>query len=647
MRIALIDAFPLARYTAEHEFIARCIKVLKTFGHDAIKVATTPEIMAYNPDLVISTHDLAPKLTDHFTIGVLWSPTQFYKNDEARLQNIRSWDLVVPIDETTRQFAVDLHFPVRHRKAVSRNILYPSAPIIDIPAPKPENLSLAYIGVHWDGVRHEEFFRLLAAEVDLHVYGPPEAWKFLPQAYRGSLPFDGKSVFDTLNKHGAVLALHNESHREEDTPSMRAFEACAAKCLVITDAMPSLQGIFGGALHYIDWKDGIEQGVQTVKAALESARGNPSATSEKIAQAHRIFCDRVSLEALLSPIIAEAEEHLARRQSPAIDSPTPTISVIIRCGARPVSMISRAVRSIERQSYPNIYLIFVQFGAVAGFDDYVGQLRDGQRFSAVDVIKVDGDTRRSATLWAGLRAVKTPFFAILDDDDEWFSQHLADIIAEFERDEDADFVHSGGICHNEDGPSPDLHPRLHRPDECGDKRQGVERARLNRCRRHEGIRVEPDRVILTHEEIGDAVVVATSPPQPANAPGVDHLSGAGRKDQPSDLGRAARAAPRSVTIVHDAVGQGPSAAQDAAAVSPAAGHVVAAVNSERLAGRVGRARDESATSAENVAGNVRLQIAGGKRVPGSDGCAPGGRAINPGDLLDHPDIVDNVEFWPV
>ena len=98
MKIALLDAFPQAPFTAEREFIARCAGVLERLGHEAIAVSTSNQIIEYDPDIVFSTHHLAPKLTEHFTVGTLWDPFQFYKDEADRLRSIRSWDLVVPIE---------------------------------------------------------------------------------------------------------------------------------------------------------------------------------------------------------------------------------------------------------------------------------------------------------------------------------------------------------------------------------------------------------------------------------------------------------------------------------------------------------------------------------------------------------------------
>ena len=465
MKIALIDVFPLAQFTAEREFIFRCINVLKRFGHEAILVSTSGQIIEYNPDIVFSTHHLAPKLTEHFTIGALWDPTLFYKNEADRLRSIRSWDLVVPINEAIRQFAVDLHFPMRHRTAISKHILYPSAPVPDFELSPPPALSLVYVGVHWDGNRHEAFFRRLSDEVDLHIYGPSEAWKHLPASYRGSIPFNGNALFETLNRHGAVLALHKETHRRDDTPCMRPFEACAAKCFVITDAMTSLQNLFGDSFNYVDMEGGTERAVRQIKLALESANRERQYTATRIEAAHSVFRQRVSLDALLPPILDEAQAVIARKTSVAVRRVNaPTVSVIIRCGARPLEMISRAVNSVKQQVYPSISLIFARFAAIEGFDAHVSELRDSKRFDDVTVLSVPGRGIRSESMWTGLRAVRTPFFAILDDDDEWFPDHLHHIMEVFEQDKSADFVHSGAIRHDEEQHSPELHPRLRRSD---------------------------------------------------------------------------------------------------------------------------------------------------------------------------------------
>ena len=462
MKIALVDAFPVSPFSAEREFIARCINVLSKIGHEAISAATTADIDKFDPDLVIVTHELSAKLTDHFTIGPLWSPTQFYKNDENCLQSIVTWDIAVPMDDITEQFATDLYFPTRKRNSVGKTILFPSAPVIEIGEPNLKNVSLCYIGVHWDGVRHEGFFKELAKAVDLHVYGPPGPWAFLPEAYRGPVPFDGRSIFDVLNKHGAVLALHKKSHCEENTPSMRTFEGCAAKCFVITDAMTSLQSRFGENFSYLDWNDTLETRVASVKKVLENIKGNPGAALEKIRAAHDIFKNTLSLDALLPPILAEVEAHKSGRRA-RDQIAGPEITVIIRCGDQALDCIARTIDTIIRQTYQNISIIFVRNQSIDGLDAFIEDARSTGRFRSIEIRENSGRTR-SSTLWVGMQAIQVPFFASMTAGDAWLSTHVSELMDVFQSNKHADIVHSGGIWHNDDGHTVNLHSRLQRLD---------------------------------------------------------------------------------------------------------------------------------------------------------------------------------------
>jgi glycosyltransferase involved in cell wall biosynthesis len=131
---------------------------------------------------------------------------------------------------------------------------------------------------------------------------------------------------------------------------------------------------------------------------------------------------------------------------------------------RALRFIARAVNSIYRQTYRNISIIFVKYAEIDGFAAFIEKMKSTGRFKSIRVVDVEGSTVRSRTLWAGLKAVRTPFFANLDDDDEWFSEHISDLMDVFKSTPHADIVHCGGIKNNEEGRSPDLHPRLKRAD---------------------------------------------------------------------------------------------------------------------------------------------------------------------------------------
>ncbi len=451
MKVALQNVFPNLLHSAEREFIARCVAVLRAMGHEAQSVVTSDDIAAFDPDCVIVTHEFGAKTSDHFTVGLLWSPTQFYKGDEERVKAIRSWDLVIPINAGTRRFAKSIHFPLRHASAVSDLDFYPSAPAGDIAAPEPSRLSLVYVGAHWDGRRHKAMLEELAKLTDLHVYGPAKAWEFLPDNYRGMIPFDGSSLFKTLNRHGIVLALHKREHVEEETPTMRVFEACAARCAVITEPLQPLVDLFGDSLHYVDRTQSPVRLARNVAQIVERYRADPALFAETTARSHEVFLARASLERLLEALLEEVSARKAKQAVTRVLQAPMEVSVIIRCGSRPLAVVERAVASLAAQTYVPIGLILVRFDEIEGFEPWLETVRASGRFSFVKEVQAPGNGMRSAAWWAGLRAVRSEAFCVLDDDDELFRDHIGSLVELLDRDSDCDIAYSGVVKQEEDG----------------------------------------------------------------------------------------------------------------------------------------------------------------------------------------------------
>lgn len=461
MKLALLNAFPNLRHSAEREFIERCVAVLGRMGHQARSVVTSDEIMAFDPDVVIVTHEFVAKTTDHFTVGLLWSPTQFYRDDEERLKAIRSWDLVFPINAATRRVATNLHFPLRHRSAVSELDFYPSAPITDLPLPDTAGLGLAYVGAHWDGQRHRRLFEELAQLTDLHLYGPAKAWDFLPNHYRGAIPFDGKSLVQTLNRHGVVLALHKREHVEEETPSMRVFEACSARCAVITERMQGLVDLFGEDIHYIDTSLSPRRLARDIAAIVDGYKADRTLFERQVGRAHEAFRTKASLERLLAALLDDVSARRADARATAAGLPSDIeVSVIVRCGSRPLALVDRAVASLAAQTHARIGIIFVRYAEIEGFGPWLEAIRASGRFTRVREVRAPGNGVRSASMWAGLRAVQSEAFCLLDDDDELFRDHIADLVALLERDPGCDLAYSGVVKQEEDGAFLNTHARF-------------------------------------------------------------------------------------------------------------------------------------------------------------------------------------------
>lgn len=103
------------------------------------------------------------------------------------------------------------------------------------------------------------------------------------------------------------------------------------------------------------------------------------------------------------------------------------IDVIMRTGGRSPEKLRRAVSSLQNQSAGRIRLILVRHGPAD-----LAEVAPGGRIATVDVVEAPGANRGRA-LAAGLGAVRSPFFSILDDDDLLLCDHFAGLLAALAR----------------------------------------------------------------------------------------------------------------------------------------------------------------------------------------------------------------------
>ena len=99
------------------------------------------------------------------------------------------------------------------------------------------------------------------------------------------------------------------------------------------------------------------------------------------------------------------------------------IDVVMRTGGRDPAVVRRAVDSLRGQSSGHIRLIVVRHGCADPAD-----FAPSGRLAEVEIVEAPGANRGRA-LAAGLAAVRSPFFSILDDDDYLLRDHFAGLCA--------------------------------------------------------------------------------------------------------------------------------------------------------------------------------------------------------------------------
>ncbi len=430
MKIAFLNQFPNSAETQAYHSLRIAGERL---GHEVVHCSHSGEVDACSPDFVLAPASTRPKLNDFPHYGVLHDPRETYLSERQFFNNLRTHDGWLALAGVMRRFARDVAFSIGRDQEVG--VYYNSCQRLDHAAPlesilRERRLRIAYFGTNWDR-RRARLFRMLSHEPGIAICGPRDAWRDIePAAYCGAPPFDGHSVQAFYAECGAGLCLLSDKHFRDDVISNRVFEVSSAGALCIASAIPWLREHFGDSLYYIDQRLPDPQLLQQILDARERIYADPAAALQRAAEARRIFEEKFSAEALLANAAAHHLRQSSRRQarlSEARQRYNPLISVIMRCGLQPATMVRRAVESISRQTYGRFDLILVRH------HDLDLSSITGAEWANIERIRVvespGGNCSRS--LWAGLHAIESGYFAILDDDDWLFSNHFEELFRPF------------------------------------------------------------------------------------------------------------------------------------------------------------------------------------------------------------------------
>lgn len=413
MKIALVDSFPNRPHTAEKEFIRRSLVAFGRLGWEGRAVATSDEVLAYAPDVVLATHEFTPKLTAVPTIGLMWNPPRQIAADPGRMRNLRSYDGYFSGSAEISLFLDDELFAMGKRAPV----VAPFAPSCYATA-FPEHLrfdGLFYVGANWDGDRHAECLRLLAARVPLRIHGPRDRWTDVP-AYAGELPFDGAAVLDALRANGVALCLNRREHSEAGLPSARLFEAAAAGAVAIAEPLPFIREHFGDSVFYIDPALSEADKAEAVATVWERVRGEPRRALEMARAAHAVFVERLCLEKLYAPLpdlLSAARGCGGWAPSAAAER----IEVVVPCAGRSAEDIERLLASLAAQTWPNIGVL------LAG-----AEWAPAGPFAAIRAVPAPAEPA-SSCLWAALAEIGAPYFTVWAEPRDMHPNHLASLMA--------------------------------------------------------------------------------------------------------------------------------------------------------------------------------------------------------------------------
>jgi hypothetical protein len=426
MRIAFLNPWKNA---AENQAFRSLELAAARIGHELVNCTNSDEIQQAEPEFVLAAASTQPKLTKFSTYGVVHEPRDRFLSRRDYFHNLLSYDGHLAISETLRQFLNNLLFGIGrptpkigyYYNSCQENVIDPDF----LARLKQGKVKLTYFGTNWDN-RRVRFFQLLSDLDDVEIYGPPKSWTAINgNAYKGLLPFDGCSVQKKYRENGIGVVLLSEKHLADDVISNRIFEITSVGAIAICCRTKWIEQVFGDSVYYFDQRLPADAIVDQITSTIELIKRNPLTAYERAQRAYRIFVERFSAEKLLQNAI---DYHVAltreSKQFVAISSPrsatSPLISVIVRCGGRPVETVRSAIRCITAQTFGHFQIILVRYTPLD-----VGPLVSEFQSSVDSIICLDClGGGRSETLWCGLNQVKGEYFSILDDDDELMPEHF-------------------------------------------------------------------------------------------------------------------------------------------------------------------------------------------------------------------------------
>lgn len=430
MKIAFVNQF---RNAAENQAYQSLRIAAEHLGHQLVHCADSAEVDACQPDFVLAPASTRPKLNDFPHYGILHDPRETYLHERPFFNNLRTHDGWVALADTMLRFARDIAFSVGRDQEIGvyYNSCQKQTRSADLePLLLQRRLRIAYFGTNWDK-RRSRMFRTMSSEDNIVIGGPPDAWQDIdPKSYCGELAFDGDSVQAKYSECGAGLCLLSEKHFRDDVISNRVLEVASVGALAISCDTPWLRKHFGDSLYYVDQRLPDPLLLKQILAAREEMYRDPAAALQRAAHARQVFEQHFSGELLLANAV---DHHLridARRKQTiarARERYWPLISVIIRCGPRPIETVRRAVESVARQSYGRFHLILVRHQPL---DLSSIEQHPWPNIERIEIVDCPGGNC-SKSLWAGLNAVQGDYFSVLDDDDWLFSNHYEELFRPF------------------------------------------------------------------------------------------------------------------------------------------------------------------------------------------------------------------------
>ena len=344
--IAVIRMWP-EQACAEHECVERLrtaaelvgVRVIELdkFGH----IVGTPRqrVAREDVDFVIHLHYETAKTYDAVSVAAMWNPTQFYFDwgFDRHWSNQMSHDVyaytgspeIKKLVRASRGDCVAADMPLLNHTLAD--------PII--PPRIHDEYRVFYCGINWEKLtnkpaRHDAVLRELDKQGVLDVYGPREIrgvklWDGY-EGYRGSLPFDGRTIIGKIADAGACLVFSSEAHINSGIMSSRLFEAMAAGAVVIGDEHPFLTAAIGDNYIRVPSTLPAEERVKRIVEALERFGRDPQEALTLASASQQAMLASYHLCTQLANVYEAAHRFSERSRALTLPSAEPVVDLVVQ-----------------------------------------------------------------------------------------------------------------------------------------------------------------------------------------------------------------------------------------------------------------------------------------------------------------------------
>lgn len=455
--------------TAETELLARTVKaadnigfkcvMLSDFGQilDETQHATKEYVQADSLDYVMTTHYESNKTVDSYYYHLLWNPPDISLNtayyEEKVLDNYIMNDDYLIYDFGGMSNHLKSMLINKPRTLENASTFVGSFPKSAVMEPNLSNPKIFYCGMNWekavgDSNRHAGLFELLDKTEKIKFYGPDvvESWgEIRPwegyQCYQHPIPFDGFSILKEINSCGICLAISSDAHRRAGAVTNRAYEACAAGAVIISDNNVFMEEYFKDSVLYVTYnKNNPQDTFQQIMEKYQWIVEHKEQALEMAKKSQQIFIEKFCME---KGILDVTKNHYRRFKTIESDlfakAENKTVLVTRVLNTLNEDEIDKhlasTIKNITNQYYRNIVLgIACDKKVEDAVKKYAAQLPVNVCVVGMELFDEKGS--RSYTDGQAIRKVqnhiKHDYFINTHENEFWFYDHITTLIRSIE-----------------------------------------------------------------------------------------------------------------------------------------------------------------------------------------------------------------------